>query len=536
MPIVTLPVPDTKDSITRPVVSSILNELLLALGMKRDNINVYYPDEAGVMYQHNSTIKEENELASRMPGVESIWIEVDDQYASDAFFQNEHWKEEEPFIFVDEDLRIYMKPTHTACELTINFKYKTLDRTQAERWRNTLRGRMNNYKDLQHHLLKYHYLIPNSMLYILTELHRLREEKHGYGETFSHWLKDKGSPRFTRITNLAGKANNLAIAEQQMNVFGYWDFDLAPEKGSKDSNNETWEISVSYTIRYERPTEITLTYPLMIHNQLLPSTIRPTEDRLSNVQEGTDRLFSLTGFLFNHHGGTWMHDKAHYRRGVVTPRFDEWVAPTSVPRTTRLLQALVQLDDENPREIFRLDDYEGLEYTMDGEVMDFLASEHPWINDPRESVFNVSLYNQFGLMHYSYLKMDKYTNLTATSDLNPRNYYHIRLSLHHDWRDLSENALKRLANNPSVMEKLLKHLGYEDFWSRKSAQDAINEALKRMADTPPFEQPRMRTVQTFSIITYRGEPSEPKDYKKDPYYTQLLNKDGKQLIAEQHRY
>lgn len=535
MPIVTLPVPDTKDSITRPVVSGIINEILLALGMNKEKINVFYPDESNTVYQHNSTVGPDDPNAVRMPANEEIWIEVDDDFQEDVLLTTMRWQEEEPFIFRDDALRIYMKPTHVPCEMTINIKYQALDRTQAERWRNKLRGRMSAYQDMHHHLLKYHYLIPQAQVYILNELHHLRENEYGYGESFGTWMKNNGSPRFTKITNLAGKGTQLAIAESQMRVFGFWDFTAAPEKGSKSSGNETWTISVAYKLRYDRPTEVTLTYPLMIHNQLINEKLRPTVDRLSNVQEGKDRLFDLKGFLFEHHTPQIQNNKLKVKWGVVTPRFDEWVTPTALPRTCRILQVLTMVNPDDLKELFQLNDYENLEYTMEDEVMEFLASEYKWVNKSYASVFNIALYNQFGQLHDHYLEMLPDTTLRTTVDMNPRNYYHVRLSLHERWGDLNDDALRRLFKHPRVVELLLKHLGYHDLWEKikdkfKDREGVIDKVVGEMADRPPYEDPRMRTVQLFSIIAYRDDPNDER------YQKELIVKDGATIDPNQYRY
>ena len=543
MPILTLPVPDTKDSITRPVVSVIINELFDILGWNRNEINVFYPDESGTVYQHNTQLEDKNQFSSRMPGTEHLWVEVDDEYAEDAFFQNETYKEEEPFIFADDKLRVWLKPTHTACEVSINFRYKATDRTQAERWRNQMRARMNNYQDLNHHLLEYHYLIPRVQVYLIQEIHKLRESNHPLNEALGQWYKRCGTVRFTTISNQSGEKTNLAVAEKQMRVFGHWDFEMAPEKGSKENNNETWTISCTYKFRYERPTNVTLVYPLMVHNQLLPTNLRPTHDRERNMAFGTDRSFSLTGYLFEHFIPDRQHERAQMRRGVTTPRFDEWVAPTTIPRTCRLLQVLTMLNEEDYTELFRLDDYENLEYTMEGIVMDFLATEAKWINLPLASVFNVSLYNQYSQLHHKYIKMvdDGTTTLTATENLNPRNYYHVRLSLHENWGDLHPQAIDRLFKHPKVVEALLKHLGYDDLvrWINdhggfdnyyKGRDGLIDDIIGKMADKPPYEDPRMRTVQMYSILTYRDDPNDPL------YYKELLNQGGYQLKPEENRY
>lgn len=527
MPILTLSVEDTKDSILRPITMGIARDLINLFGLDK-RTQIFYPDESGVMYQHNSTLEKESEFASRMQSQNRFWIEVDERPEPESVYpMTTRNREGEPFLFADDDLRIYLQPLHVAYDVTISFKATFQDRASAERWRNHMRGRMSTFQDFNHHLLTYHYLVPRPQVFILNVLHEMREKKHGYGSNFGEWLKEKGTPRFVALSNLKGREDSdrhLAVREKQSRVWGHFNWNIMPEKGSKEGGSENWVISFDYEFRYERPSECTIYYPYMVHSQLIPEELRMTHDRLRNYPEGGNRIFSLMGMLLE---TTWNNTTKYHipydekTQGVV-PQYDDW-KPRNMPRKTRrVLQVLVHFNEEDPFELFKIDD-DGLEHVFQEDVLAFIKSEHKFIAEPYHSVFNVSLHNQFDMLHPRYIKMDKDGELRTTESMKPRNYYHVRLALVMDWSLLTADAIKRLFKWKLVVRMLLKWMGYDETWIDDNIDDP-DKIIDRTANKFIPEQPQVRTVEFVQLVTYRHD-------KRDPlFYGELLreglNKDG----------
>ena len=76
-------------------------------------------------------------------------------------------------------------------------------------------------------------------------------------------------------------------------------------------------------------------------------------------------------------------------------------------------------------------------------------------------MFQVQLYNQWSQLHESYIRVKEDLTLASLKELTLRNCYHVRLSVYHDWTQLSADALKRLQSHPKIVKGLLDFLGID---------------------------------------------------------------------------
>lgn len=518
MPILTIPIPDTKDSIMRPIMTSITRELFEAFDMNPET-KIIYLDESGTYRQHGSAINETNDGTFTFGSNEQILVEVDEEFVKEDIMNQPTWQQEYPPIFRDDKLQILIKPVYRTCYLNINFKKRFTDRTQAIRWRDSMSYKVHEYQDMQHHLLTYHYVIPREILFVLEEIHRLRENIDGYGEEFITWLKANMSPRLTKLTNMSGGQTRLAIAEKQSRVYGMFDFDEAPEKGEKDGENSTWEISFSYKVHYSRMTHLVFIYPQVVHQQPLayPYVYDDTE-RKDNIPLPKEQVFSQSGLLFEFltpriPGQT--HVSLH---GCSVPKDDEFYPQTTPKGTRRLvtLQLLFQEHESKQTDLELLDLLDVPEVYLDEEILVFLYGEYPYMNTPTRSVFQVQLYNQYYMLNHDHLTVTPCLKVKNTKPINLRNNYHLRFSVYYDWSQLDEHALERLRQHPNVLNKLLDHLGVpterQAFYDREDMDKIIKATSGLRIDAIG----QMRTVETLSIVSYRDEHNP---LKKDPYPT-----------------
>lgn len=465
MPIIKLPIEDTKDSIMRPIMTDITRQLNIKMGFDPD-LPIFYPDESGVMMQHNSKIHKDNDHGSKFASDELITIEVDEVFV-DSLRETKVLMPEHMPIFRDDRLGIIMKPVYMPCILNITYKYRCKDRTQAEMWRNKMRSKMSNYGDLNHHHLKYHYLIPEIHLAVLEELHRLRELKDGYNDTFASYLFDRvnshGSVRLTKISNFNGHRQRLAIAENQTRVYGMYQFDVAPERGQREDEISTWTTSFSYKVQYSRPTELILQYPIMVHQSLVPEPFIPSrEDTMYEEGLGKERHFSLSGFYMECFSSQYERKIRAKNNGIQLPDYDEFTPKESIPGTRRIFDALLSLDSKEPDKLANL--LEIKDVTFGKEMIEFLKSESFFMKYRGRSVFHTTLYNQWGLLHDRYHEVTKDLDINSLLDLSLRNCYHLRLSLYEDWSQLDSNAIDRLRRNPLIVKDLLDYLGFD--WNK----------------------------------------------------------------------
>lgn len=520
MPIIKVPIPDTKDSIMRPIMTSITNELFEAFEMSPDT-RIIYLDESGVYRQHTSSISEKKDGSFRFGSDEQIVVEVDEEFVREDIMNQPTWQQEYPPIFRDDSLQMLLKPVYRTCFLNITFKKRFLDKTQAIRWRDSMSYKVHEYQDMQHHLLTYHYIIPREILAILEEVHRLRENIDGYGENFITWLKKNTTPRLTKLTNMAGGQTQLAIAEKQSRVYGMFDFEEAPEKGSRENENSTWEISFTYKVHYSRITHLVLIYPQVVHQQALAYPFVYDDTELpSNIPQPKEQVFSQSGLLFEFLTPRIPGQRHVALNGVSIPEDDEFFPQTTPIGTRRIvtMQLIFAEHEKDQKDLELLDLSDLPEVELDEDIVHFFYSEFPYMTHPTKSVFQVQLYNQYYMCNPDHLYVTPCIKVKNTHPINLRNNYHLRLSLYEDWSYLDPAAIERLQQHPNVLNKLIDHLDMcknlkKDHYSNHD----MNELIKCTTGLRVDPQGQMRTVETLSIVSYRDEQNPYKTSGGDQY-------------------
>lgn len=486
MPKALLPVPETIESVLRPVVLDIARKVLHETGLSEDT-QILFPGETERAKQVGSSINKKEHDVVEFTARDMLTIEVDEEYITDRLLSTAILRPENFYIVRDDKLEIGIKPIYRSTLTTLNFKFRSKDRTQAERWRDDIANRTSYERAERVHDVKYHYLIPNAFMAILTELHRLRENNAGYGEDFATYFAAIRGGRVHELTNQKGSVSRWGVAETQARIVGWFDFEGLPEKGAKEDDTDTWTISFSYKFQYDKPTEMIMMYPLVIHQQLLDQKWRPGDDEQPAYDEGSRmqvRPYSADSFSY-FEAGRDIAGTATMDQGIALPAFDEFIPETIVSGTKRLFTALVGLDPAQPRFLMNLLDLSTR--VWDEDVVCCLRKEFSAMYTPYRSLFCLSLYRSNQLQKAGLIRVDQDLNVYSTVDLDPREYYHLRLSLFTDLRTVPTASLDRLrfcgkgliklidALDPSLKDNdQLPCLLGDNYVPKKCLEDAIN--------------------------------------------------------------
>lgn len=517
MPKIQWPIADLDQTVTRPVVVDMIQEMKKYTDIP-DEVPLFYPGPNGKTFQPGSSL-ERNGVTNqiRSSAGNQLSIEVDEQYEHDAFLATPVEHPEHLFIFRDDYLSTYIKPAYSSIVVAINLKYRAWDRTTAERWRDQLKMKIGRGHLVNLHDITYSYFIPPAMLAILQEIHRLRENVAGYGEDWETYFNKTVTGKFTIQTDLAGKNQAYSIAETQMRVQGMWDFDGAPEKGSREDGGETWTVTATYKFGYQRPEVCFMKYPLMVHNQLLDQKWRPTGPNYE--VEKQERAYQWSVGAMTKFEKNYELDKVAKYEGVLVPDFDEFMPDAIWPFTRRLITIMLQIDPNNPTYLARFPD-DMNPFTMEPEVLSFFYKEAPYAFVPRQSIFNVSLYQGTTLLPDTSGRLDENLNVIANFTPDLRQDYHVRLSIFYDINQLVPAAKRRLQENCGAAIKIfdwidptLKLRGklpaciIPGNWLPKpglvQVTDDINKGIISKGNNQTYGQ--MKTVATGTIITHRGK-------------------------------
>lgn len=496
MPNVSILVPETNQSVLRPVVMGIVRDLMYITKIPKET-SILYPEDGGKIAQPGSTIASSEEERSVFPNMDKILIEVDESDNSASILSTAIARPEHLPVFLDDEIGVFIKPIYSYADIQITFKFMASSRSQAIRWRDDIKMRTSAGRDINLHKLTYHYIIPDKIIEILKEIHTLREKQAGYGDEFEKYLLDNSTGRFTEVTNLGGSNVRPAIGESQMRVQGIFNFEFAPEKIENDSDNNGWVGSFTYKFSFDKPVACNLRYPAMVHNTLIKKSLMPSEHAY-DIDEHF-QTFSLSLSALNFFEAQLQTEKAiNFKSSIVIPPFDEFI-PASIPSgTVSIFSALCQLNNQDKKNLVNLKELG--EVVLDSDVMTFIReSEWCYLTKPYKSIFNVALYKSMYLSAWQNIEVTAQLDVKAIADLSLRTSHRVRLSIVADLGLLDKQALERLKAYPKAAVKILSAISeavrnYPGQFQNVTKDDLANIARNRAS---------MKTVQIASIIAMR---------------------------------
>lgn len=461
-----------ESSIERPVAYSAINQVMTLLRIPHTTPIRFYGRENANL-QPGTAIEDGGIRNNIFPNIANLTIGVSETYDANASGTMQMYSPGVDPIFKDPDLFVTLTPVRRQTQVRIDIQYNAADKTSAESFRNRLMSYWENWTDPQILLLNYRYIIPDEVLTMLSVIHALRERQGGYGQTVEEYLSQYFSTNVSTIKDVYQTKAALAAIESQGNVIGYFDMTAPPEQTNRENEVERYSLAVPFTFVYQKVVSVVLQHPVYVHNQKLPSKYIPVY-RQQNVLDArvvrnqTDQMaFGLTNVA--------RQSAAAPKDGVAIPPEDkDWIPGAILPATIRIATICARVAND-PRDLLNLEkDMQGFAFTQP--LLDFLKqSENQYLNQDYQSVFQLSLYQDFQLMPAGSLVIDNQLNVRTSFDMNIRKTYRLRFSVVGDFDRLSESAKLRIKAFPgmavalvAIMNEILPGFGsYADIGRNK---------------------------------------------------------------------
>lgn len=465
MPNFSLTVPETSQSVSRPITFDIIRQVQEITKIDKDT-KIFFAGDIQKMQTAGTSIDSDTDRFAIFNSDRYAFIELEEDYDHDALGSTAVTRKEHNPVFIDDKLKVIVAPVYATSNIVINFKYRCPSKTEALRWRDDIRIRVSQMRDLNLHSITYHYMLPTEILLVLKAIYDKRETYLGYGQTFEEYVIEHASDRLTLIGDLVGNDCRLAISETQMRIIGLYGFDGIPEKAERNDSNGMWEINFSYKFSYEKPIACTMKYPIIVHNQLLPANITTFTDTSYDLDK-VSKSFSISlDALNSFESDTLMNARVDPNALLRLPSFDDYVIPFATRGTGSVFIALAEVDIIDNRTLFNLDELGS--FVIDPDIMAFIkGSEYPYICKLYKSIIQVELYRNEFLTSNGTILCDSSANIKASQDLDLRNQHRVRFSLVVDLTMLDRAALDRLRKYPKALVKIIA---------------AMNELLKNRPD------------------------------------------------------
>ncbi len=360
-------------------------------------------------------------------------------------------------VFEDPELGVVMKPSYQKIKSTADITIRFRSKDQAFKWYNSFNTKLSMGLQQITHTANYHYPIPPAMVLIIQEIYRLRELKAGYGETIQKYIRDHSTPNLTSIMDQAGGNRTMAIQGTQHEILGDFEFRELVPKPEPQEPNGVWFSNFSYTIYYEQPVAMSLKYPILVHNSLMPQWA------LDNTRQyDIDRLFNTYGSMGQHAlrnhliKANMYHTNISGFRGLSIPSFDYW-RPTYVhPSEIVLIMAAIAVDEDDPTLVMDLNDLGS--YKFKDEVLAWLRSQGDRAKSLSGGPIKIYLYRHDIPLEQNYITIDENLIVRSKTPLDLRKFYHVVITLQFDWTLLPEEVKLDLCKHGEFTRGLISLL------------------------------------------------------------------------------
>lgn len=512
------PIKSEKQTIVRPIAFKIVNDLKKYLQMKIfENPSIIILDEEGVRKEVGTSTEEQGQEGIIEAGAETIQVQVEEEYGENSLLQYQDWSQEFMPIFFEPNTQTHITPYYSHVTMKFNITYRAQSKHAARAWLNSVKSKMRMFTDTFPHHLEYHYIIDERAIYILSEVYKLIKKKNPDIKPLSDWLQEHFTHRFGVIADSAGVNKEYAVTEVQTNILGHYDTDGMIEEGDKIESTPGWICTFPYLVRYMKPTSLSIYYPRVVYNQVVPDVLMGTNTQrevMPNSQATypedytvyTDSAYHLAKFSSEVDMAAW-----ELYKGVVVPHWNEFqpAQDFSIRGTDRFVDQLVLFEDEDDVGclLLNLRD-ECNEFKIDPELLEFMISEKDFMLDTGQSLFQILLYQNDQMMARNALKIDKNGCIYLNQKIDLKHVYNIRIAIYYDWKYLSPDAINRLRY---WLDKLKLHpmfnKYYSDLYNRvidylKGGRDSNNND-NWGRDYNRWNISNIKTVQIFYLINYR---------------------------------
>lgn len=449
MPNIVSEIPETYNSVSRPVCVQMIKDLVAYMGLPADTGIDYY---GSTDTQYQSSTPMEQTPTNKYPFTGRVAVEVDEEYIEERTLTTAVRKTNEQYVFFDKSLNVSIKPVYVRTEVAINFRYRAPDKTSATRWRDRMRLKVSEGQQELLHEFDYHYPIPKSELLILREIWSMREAQFGYGEDLKTYLRKHFSPRVVSVTNQIGRGALLSMAERQVGVIGWFDFMAQPDKGANAAEGAPWEIGFEYRFQYDKPVACAMSYPVIIHNQVIDPRFRhekPVYELINVSRRPNEERRRLDYF------SSLYTDTVYPYKGIRIPTYDDWTGLVKFKHMHDLLTLLMGVDPDQPTALFNLGELGTHEFTP--AILRYLKSEHKYLTQPLQSVFTVHLFVGDVRYNESQFTVDADLNVTTTFDMDPRKIHHVVITMT-EMSVLSPEVIDRVREHGEAALDIIKVL------------------------------------------------------------------------------
>lgn len=503
-----LELPETGKTISHPIARQVARQVAVRLGIPKDT-PIHTPSHLGSL---STPLPGEEQDRVGEDGLSGITITYREESDETALLASPfHTGQEHPPIFNDAALGVVVTPIYTKTTLSFTYQIRFRSKTEAAKFRDSARHRMQAMQRELKHTVDYVFLVPTQLLVLANDIHTRREAIAGYGEDWETYAKNHFTHRLKSLSNASGSSNTPAIGERQSDILGWWDFELAPEVETLVKAGDHWTLEFEYNISYDKPEAVGVHFPIQVHQQPLPDRWigglrepEPTEVDEVGYKSRTRTALDLFSKTLDH---------VPILSGVQIPHWMDWYPPMVRDETATVFTAMLQVLESDPTLLVDLTQLGDYEFTP--AFRRYMSSECRHLNILRSAAITVELYKGNDPVDPTTISVGPDLVVRSTKPLDLRQTYYLRVCITTDLTRLTADASDALLHNPWAAEELLRTLCPEleeqglfpvtlgdDYMSRSDYLRAVAYINTRLKNRRTLNEKFVGTVGHFFIGAY----------------------------------
>lgn len=453
MPRFSSPLPESFEAITRPVAYDIARTMGALMHMPAAT-KILFTGSVDQGAQVGSTLAYEG-APSAFTGNSRIEITLSERAEEAETLADSPLQNNAPIVMRDPNLRVVLKPVIATTRLTLTFNVRSRSKNEADKIREEYHMRSAAGRQTILHSVNYVYAIPSDIMELLKTIHGLREANAGYGEDFDTWLKKYASQRLTVLSTLNGSDPLHGFRETQIAVQGLLNFNVAPEEPERGDPDGTYNCPIEYAVRFDKVIGMAIDYPLVVHNQLLPTQYYGTVHAGGAIPQPYAATCSYADRTNTVYQKLFLNRKLRPSPidGIRYPVFDDWM-PRRVPlETSTAYSCLLSVDPNDPNAVLDLNELPGVLFDPDVKLYMLLVAGN--LVKLYQAAVHVALFEGTTWLGDDAITISNDLKVRSVKPLSQRLTYHLRVSILNNLARLPDDERLKLRIQGKACQRIL---------------------------------------------------------------------------------
>lgn len=460
MPAVAIPLSSTEFSVFNSIYYKIIQDVAQTIEVDPKTLTVLYKnvEYAKTDNETNASILT-NDNRPTTVSKKRFMVRVNQEYDEDNLGSTAVHQEEHFPIFEDRTLGVMITPIYIQIPVELEFTYTSPSKSELNTMRDMIRIHLSRTRNIGHHEVEYTMLIPEAIDTFIEDIHKLRERL--IPQSLGDYFMEHSTKRIHPITDMSNESNvRIGVKEKQVRIVGTYDFSPMPDKVDSRTEDNTNTFSFSYRFSVTIPRALSVRYPPMICNRMLPEKYlafvaerRKLDflERNRNINYIGHSNYALSRFEAHRQ----LENMVDINLPVNIPQFDEFKPRQGHAGYGIVMSFLIEVDETDKKTLFNLNDISP--YQIKERVAEFIRQgDYKYLTIPYQSFMYLGLHQEGRHFDNSVLEIDADMTVRSKVELSLFKPVRVTLGLCIDITMLDSHVVARLQQDPDLFLDFLK--------------------------------------------------------------------------------